>query len=643
MSSPAGADIVRLLVRYRQNGLEPLSPEETAAAARLGSAIRERFAAETSAAFHEAFDDFERQPARRQEGFRRLLDDLMRRDPAFANRLGLILATAAEHAPSAGYSPPPATVRRVDTVVISPSSGALPDGPAPLPPALADLCARLMAAFNLEEMKDLALNLGFIPDTIPSITLQANARGLILACWRAAKIDRLVAEATRLRPAADWAVSLAGLPPVPPPEFDHDDMPFVRQTILAETVKNIRSVFSDTRQVALVLAVALGVAALIYGVRWYRQQPERMTGEFNIAVAGIDMEAAGADSIYGPIISQQIASILNQELDSFSRDVQVSDHNMGVVNTYEDAERLADRANAHMVIYGKAEVFDDTVRHTPQFYVNDTAHAAMLEVNGTDFLEEAIPLDKDSLEQEPPDTAEIAARAALLTDFARALVYLAFEDLDAAAGEIESAMRRVETDEWLTGKPGYEVIYLYASQIARLGGRPEQAEAYVREALGRNEGYARGYIALGNLYYNRGDLAATRDAYLQAIALSQLQGEPEDDLTVAKASLGLGNIALQSLEQIVNRDCNGEDRGRAEEALSRYQVVIDSYEAAREPGELLGQLTGQAYAGVGIVHRACGRLDPAAEAFRVALTLPLPAPVATETRNSLVELEAIGD
>ena len=639
MSFPTGPDIVRLLVRYRQDGLEPLSPKEAATAARLSAAIRERFGAETTPAYREAMDDFERRPARRQASFGRLLDDLMRHDPVFAARLDYILASAGDqHAGLHIHAPPlsPTAVQRVGTLVISPSLDA--GGPAPLPPVLADLCGRLMAAFNLEEMKDLALNLGFVPDTIPSTTLQAHARGLILVCWRAAKLDLLAAEAARMRPQADWTFSFTGLPATPPPEFDNDDMPFVRQTILAETVKNIRSIFSDWRQVALVLAVALGVVAIVYGASWYNRLPERMDGDFNVAVAQIKLAANEDNAFYGPVINQQVTSILANELDSIDQNVQVSNYNMGFINTLEDAERLARRANAHVVVYGEAEVFDKTLRFTPSFYVSDRAHAAMFEVNGSDFLEQAVIMPTDALEKQPPDTTQIAARAALLTDFTRALVYLAFEDLGAASTEIESAVDRVEADEWLAGLSGYEVIYLYASHIARLDGRGEQAEDYAKETVARNKDYARGYIAQANLYYDRGIYGGARDAYLQALAAPSRPG----DLIDAKASLGLGNLALQSLAHIADRACDGEERARAEEALSRYRDVIDAYEAAKKPGDLLSGLAGQAHANTGRVHHTCGRLEEAAAAYRLALSFPLPAPVADQTKDDLRMLESEG-
>ncbi len=76
------------------------------------------------------------------------------------------------------------------------------------------------------------------------------------------------------------------------------------------------------------------------------------------------------------------------------------------------------------------------IRFTPHFYVNDTKHPNVYEVNGADFMEKALTVEKASLDKERPDTAEIAARAALMTDFTQALVFLAFDDLASAGSRI---------------------------------------------------------------------------------------------------------------------------------------------------------------------------------------------------------------
>lgn len=636
-------DLISLLIRSRRTNGQPLPAGEAARADAVWRLVADRFDAEPAPAYRQALAAFERQPARNQEAFRHLLEDLLRRDPEFA--AGLDRAARLPTTPYQTFHAPVGqltTIDRAETVVIAPATGRnAPDGPPPLPPPLEQLHARLIASFNRDELMDVALAMGLLPESIPGDTIQAYARGLILACWRDGTLDRLAAEAGRLRPDGDWRLDTSALPDAPPDEFS--DVPAVRQTTIinqAGTVKNIRSIFSDTRQVLAVVAVVLAVAALAGAAIWNSRQPRRMDGEFNVAVAQVKLAADDENAVYGPIITQQITSILNQELDSFSEDVQVSDHNMGVVNDTRDAERLADRANAHVVVYGEAEVFNETVRFTPHFYVNDTAHAAMFEVNGSDFLEDAIVVDKSSLEQEPPDTRLIAARAALLVDFTRALVYLAFDNLPSAAAEIESAVRRAETDDWIAGLSGYEVIYLYASQIARLGGDLPAAEAYAQRALDvSDDAYARGYIALGNILYDEGNLAAAYEAYQNAMALP---AAPED-LIDAKASLGLGNLALSSMLAIGAPDCQGEEQGRVTEGVSRYREVIAAFETAggsAEADERLSVLAGQAWTGIGKIRQLCGERAAAVDAYRAALEFPLPQGAEEEVHKLLAELGA---
>lgn len=643
-------ELINLLVRSRTTNGRPLSAEEAARSEAVYQAIRERLDAEPSPEYRAMSADFERHPARYQESLRRLLKDLASRDPAFAarlERLAHLVLTQNFYAPVGQLT----TIDRAGTVVIAPPKGKTASGPAELPPSLADLRDRLMVYFNLEELRDLAFELGINPETIPANTLQAFARGLILVCWRDGKLEQLAGEATRLRPHGDWRFELSGLPAKPPEEYD--DVPSARQTTIintAGTVKNIRSIFSDVRQVVAVLAVVLGVAALASAIKWYSEQPRRMEGEFNIAVADIKMAADASEAFYGQILTQQIASILSAELETIDPGVQLSAVNMPLVNDEEGARRLAERVNADIVIYGEAEALPGAdIRLTPHFYVNDTKHPTVYDVNGSDFLEKAIQITKESLDEEPPDTAQIADRAALMTDFTQALVYLAFDDPAAAGRKIESAVERVEHDEALAGLAGYEVIYLYASQIARLRGDPDAAETYALESLEMSEDtYARAYLALGNIFFDREDsqgrktdLFQARQAYRAAMERSSLGDLPE-----LKASNGLGNVALSTLldnHSPFGTPCSAFEQANAAEGLSQYRKVIDAFEAdqtADEPDQRLREMAGRAWASTGKIHHSCGERVAAIDAYRAALTLPLSATAKEEVIALLAVLES---
>lgn len=650
MATLTGADIVSILILSRTTNGRPPPAADSQRAAALWAAIAARFAAEADPRYRAASADFERRPARHQEAFGRLLDDLLARDPAFAAQLARLYnpPPARPPAPPPARVAPPRPTPAARPPVVKESVRNRSSRGAPLPAPLAELCDRLMAYFNKEELRNLALDLRLNHEDIPDEKVSRYSRGLVMRCWREGKLEALLAAAARLRPQADWAISLAGVPARPPREFDHDDeTPFVQIVR-----KVVRSVFSDWTQVAVALGGLFLFIAIVYGANVISRQPERMTGEFNIAVAKMDLTALNAtDADYGPLIIKMIATELENQLKSLGTDFQVSTDKMPLIhlNDVPAAARLAEKVNADVVIYGSAFMANDEVHFTPHFYVNDTDHPAVADLNGSDYLENSVSIPVKLLNPDNPQTKEIAARAALLTDFTQALVYLAFDDLRAARVAIDNAVERVKTDETLAGLAGYEVIYLYASHIARLAGDLPAAETHAQQALELSDNtYARGHIALGNIYYDQNppQFAAAKTAYLAAIEQASILDDlVAQNLIIAKASLGLGNLALGSLSAIHGTPglpCDGEVQPYAEEGLARFRAVVTAFEAADEQDPLLSALAGQAWAGIGDIHKLCGQAQDAAASYRAALALPLPPAMKKQIEAALADLEGVG-
>lgn len=623
-----------MLIHSRATNGRPPSVEDAERAGRLFTVIGERFTAEPDARYRAALADFERRPARHQEEFRRLLDDLLAHDPAFAGRVERLYVPLPVPLPTT--TPPPhdaqpakaAPRRDVRTQTEAPPQA----GPPPLPAPLADLCDRLTTYFNLDELRDLALDLHLNPDDIPGTTLQRYSRGLILRCWRKGALDALPAAAARLRPHVDWAVSLAGLPAAPPPEFDLDDVAPVVQIIR----KYIRSVFSDTRQVVTFMAVTLGVAAFIGAAVWLGQQPRCDQGDFTIAVAEFDQQPADARPLIGQSLSRTLAGLLSHELeDGPLAGVSICHINMPKVTTFQEAAALAQRLSADLIIYGGTTLINNRAGVAPRFYVNDPRLDADLdELNGDHALAAPFDFSLDELigNRPPPDT--LADRAALLTDFSRALVLLAYDDLPAARRAIDSATARTEVFGALRG---VEVVYLFASHIARVQGDLDTAERYAAHALAANPAYGRGYIARANVLFDQRNYFAALAVYTEAATLPD---QPPEARVAEKAALGAGNVYLAQLlgAPAGQIDCAGEDHSLAQGGLSYYQAVIDAHNSIGELDERLSGLAAQAYAYAGRIHHACGDVAAAAESYCAALGLPLPARQQKETDDLLGRL-----
>lgn len=654
--------VVALLVPYvRANGRTGMSTGSTLTPAEsVYSAIHARFIAESSTVFSQALADFERQPGRHQERFRLLLTELLRRDPTFASQINkLMTATTPAVVPPARTQVFNAPVGQVTTIesahtvnfaqahlpVVNDAATAEPY----LEPEIARLRDALLAHFSLDELRDLCLDLGVDPENLHTDTKPALARDLVLHCVYEGRLGVLVQRCRERRPhVTDWGIdeeALAATDAAPP------DRPLSKsggfgqwvEIIHADVVKNVRAVFSDVRQVIAFLGILIGVAALIASLVWLSQQPQTMSGEFNIAVAEFVQQATDAQSDIGPRVTRQLTTMLSQEYETGDlENVAVSSENMPPVTGPEEARDLAERVNAAVIIYGTAEVIGNDARVTPRFYVNDSFRSDVGEMNGEHGLDEALSFAvPDLINQEPP-TEEIRQRAAILIDFTTALVYLSTNHLETARRAIETAKDRAETFDNLHGK---EVLYLFASHIARLQGQEEHDDAveYVNKALETNPNYGRAYIALGNIYYDRGNYYLAQREYTHALRLTD---QDYRAFISEKANFGLGNIYLSQLLAVGDNPApqsEGEVAELAETGLVYYQKVIDAYEREQERESPLRHMAAGAHANAGRIYQEVGEYQLAQEQFHAGLVLTPSPTIAAQIEVGLATVTADED
>lgn len=502
-----------------------------------------------------------------------------------------------------------------------------------LPPPLFDLRDRLAAAFSLDELKVLALKFGIETDNIPDNTRRLFALGLARAGWCRGCLGDVLGEAARQRPEGNW--SLPALPPPPAERCEEDPLPRL-------------SVFGDSRQVATaVLLLLLAAAAVAAGVRLARR-PAQMTADFNIAVAAVNVAALDTDAeAIGQMLQQQVVAIVEGQLpDDTTATTAVSGERMPVVSDATAAARLAEQVDAQLVIYGSAEAAGDTIRYTPRFYVLlDTVQADVGEMQGSASLEAPLSFTLQELLEASPPTGRTAAAAALLTSFVRALVNLADDDIPAARRHIDTAV--AQTERYVADyEPfaGREVVYLFASQIARIQayGSPDReahlaaAQGHVERALKIDPNYGRAVVALANLHFDRGEMARARQLYYDAAALPD---QPLDALVGLKAALGIGNVNLRQLGGMsAGTPCTGEVGHWADEAERQYSAVIAAQAAEESNDVRLRQMAAHALTYRGEVYRFCGRVDAALADYRAALKLEPGPPLDGELRDLLAAL-----
>ena len=380
------------------------------------------------------------------------------------------------------------------------------------------------------------------------------------------------------------------------------------------------SVFSDVRQVVtLLLGVVIIGGTIAFGI-WWSRQPRRMTGDFNIAVAEF-VQTGEADSV-APIVSQRISSFLDGQykLSSFET-VEVAHNKIPVITSAEEARALAERINAHLVIYGDVAVVDNQVLITPQFYVIESHQSDVGEVNGEHKLAAPISLlKKDLVGDRNQEIESMKQRIRILTEFTKALVYLTAgtpEDLSLARVSIDCALDEGKTYGKFEGR---EVLYLIASRIARLQRDMEASLIFADAALDDNSSYARAFIAKANIYFELLDYPQALALYTQA---AQIPDQPYGAYIVEKANLGMGNIYYCQYLSVRRNPLAqpSEIRDLAEVSLAHYQVVIGSFHNCKRPELRLTELAARSYYYSGIIYQEEEDFPQARSAYEQVLGL----------------------
>lgn len=373
-------------------------------------------------------------------------------------------------------------------------------------------------------------------------------------------------------------------------------------------------VFRNVPQVIAFLVILVLVGAAVAAGYWWSQQPRMMTGDFNIAVAEFEEKSLSeSDTGVAAVISQDIASFLTEEYQAISFEaVQVAHDKIGIIHEAEQARKLAEKINADLVIYGDVTVIDDQAQVNPQFYVQEPYRQDAGEIGGQHKL--TLPINfpvADLLTPASDVHTDLRRRTAILTEFTKGLTYRATGNLLLAAEAMDEA---IDTADGYGDFGGKEVIYMLASDVARLQEAYDQAQQYVDEALHLNQEYGRAYIAQANLYYDQGDFFQARKAYEQALAL---EDQPFGAYVAEKAHIGLGNIYTFQFQEMRGNDQATDDErvSVANAALEHYQAVIDTYRQSSNPEERLREMAAWSYYGGAIVYQVTGRFAEAEEAL----------------------------
>ncbi len=393
------------------------------------------------------------------------------------------------------------------------------------------------------------------------------------------------------------------------------------------------------------LAIAVPIVLLIAAaLAWFALVPSQMPlNTFNVALAEfgqVDTAGRMSASADGARLSQWMFDELQAEAANLPGDKQIVlwHDSMGLLQKRsiigrvrgvtpderaQTAGRLAKQINAHMIVYGNLEAGHEPAAFVPEFYNSEVRREAD-EVVGRQVLGAPIsvhtPVDLN-------DQVTVAYFDANLKPKAQALVWLARGLAYDLAGQHDRALAVLrEADQQLPlweENQGREVLYYFIGREAvfltfdpadaqrvfgSLDAALDTAERAFDEARRIKPDYARAYLGLGNVAYQRSQIAlgligspeagnpisATMwlDLATQqyAMALQYAQGAA-DSQVAPRAHLALGNT--YRLEGYTYLDRPEPDfqaaRERFDAALAELQIWVERLPKSQPRMQAQGQ------------------------------------------------------
>jgi tetratricopeptide (TPR) repeat protein len=408
----------------------------------------------------------------------------------------------------------------------------------------------------------------------------------------------------------------------PPPDHPSRSRAQVRLGPLAVPVTPLLAV-------PLVVAVALLLLGFVF------LGPAEMGGRFNVAVADVGMmDAAGrmTSSEDSQLLTEWIVAGLEEANDKSERGNIELWHDglsltekrtkLGMVSgqtaeeRLESARELAEKVNAHVVVYGHLTSAEEPAALILEFYVAPRVRVESVATIGRYQLGDPLPVPKN-LTSEPLALESLAAR---VQDRSSLLFWLLLglrDDLLGRPNDALATFRQAETE--LPGLreqgDGKEHLYYFKGRAALFLDFYEEAEDALQAALASNPQYARAHIALGSVYL---DIAQTLESPEQRLSepknLEQAVNHYQQGVDFARASNDpltevIGHLALGHAYRVQGETWYVlQDYAEAEhyfkEAIRELKLVLEPLDTTKQY-----RLLAQAYAALGAAHIQNGQLQ----------------------------------
>lgn len=300
------------------------------------------------------------------------------------------------------------------------------------------------------------------------------------------------------------------------------------------------------------------------------------------------------------------------------------------------AERLAERINADIVVYGVLTDMGERSQFSPEFYVNYRGFQEGAEITGQHEMGAAmrVALPFDPAGFSPADNPALSARTGALSLMTIGLAYYSVDDFEHA---LDYFARAETTPGWLE-TAGKEVIYLLlGNATVRKAAEDDTTEtldtaaAYFEKALSINQAYARARVGQAGVLYLMG-IGDPHGEPLEAIDVTKLDesaayyeaalklGDPPASANIeTKVHFGLGQVNVGRFVHALVTEGDWQtplDRARAE-----FSEVVQEYERGNVQVASLASLAHQR---LGLLARMLGRTEEAIASYRQAIELATP-------------------
>lgn len=483
----------------------------------------------------------------------------------------------------------------------------------------------LVDNYSLDELRTLCFGIGVEFENLAGPdTREAKARELLLTIGRQNQLDLLLKYLEETRPTTFEQRGLKN-------NTAFLDRLYSELEVFEENTRSVQEkLLARLRQgqlLGFLLVITLFIA-LYFLLR--PQMPSTMSGHFRIAVAEFEEIGDSGKSQIGRVLADDAFLQLQKSLDALDLGFVITiwgPEQVGEVNGRSSEERafaaasLADRINAHMIIYGAVDISEDGWFALPEFYIAETNFYQAEEITGQHQLGRPFPIaGQGNIAGLIKASNEMTLRTRVLSQIVIGLSFYAIEDYTKAS----EAYLLIDDIEGWDDKGNYPIIPLLLGNAAVKNDALEAAVSYYQQSVLLDPEYARGYLGVSNLYYRQALLPFEEsknpqdiDQALLSLALQTLETAETAQNQSSSADIGI-KIHFERGQIYLSQAISGQ-LDSYDAAVQEFNAVIDGYANGANPRVI--ELAAESYARLGLINALNDNTEIAVEEYMKASSM----------------------